>query len=277
MRRSTSAAERPLPTTPTVAAEGAEIPPTRRRIAVGSYTIHWLEAGEADDVLVLLHGLSGSGRWWARNVPGLSRRHRVMIPDLVGYGRTPLAGRVPSLPQMADLLASWLEVLGLAAVDVAGHSMGGQVAIHFAAHHPERVRRLVLVDAAGIPRPVTPRHVARFAMEIAPLWRWGDPSFLPTIVGDAWTAGPRTLFRSIAHIVRDDVRPLLGSIRAPTLVVWGEGDTWVPLAHALKLRRAIPDASLVVLRGAAHMPMVDRPEAFNRLVLRFLEGERVGT
>lgn len=277
MRRSTSAAERPLRTTPRVAAESAEIPPTRRRIAVGHYTIHWLEAGEADDVLVLLHGLSGSGRWWARNVPGLARRHRVMIPDLVGYGRSPLAGRVPSLPQMADLLAAWLEVLGLAAVDVAGHSMGGQVAIHFSAHHPERVRRLVLVDAAGIPRPVTPRHVARFAMEIAPLWRWGDPSFLPTIVGDAWTAGPRTLFRSIAHIVRDDVRPLLGSIRAPTLVVWGEGDTWVPLAHALKLRRAIPDASLVVLRGAAHMPMVDRPEAFNRLVLRFLEGERVGT
>lgn len=251
--------------------------PTRRRMAVGNYTIHWLESGDADEVLILLHGLSGSGRWWARNVPGLAQKHRVMIPDLVGYGRTPLVGRVPSLPRMADLLASWVGVLGLEAVDVAGHSMGGQVAIHFAAHHPERVRRLVLVDAAGIPRPVTPRHVARFAMEIAPLWRWGDPSFLPTIVGDAWTAGPRTLLRSISHIVRDDVRPLLGSIRAPTLVVWGEGDTWVPLRHALQLRRAIPDASLVVLRGAAHMPMVDRPEAFNRLVLRFLEGERVGT
>ena len=96
------------------------------------------------------------------------------------------------------------------------------------------------------------------------------------IVGDAWTAGPRTLLRSIAHIVRDDVRPLLPSVQAPTLVVWGEGDTWVPLKHALHFRRSIPDASLVVLRGAAHMPMIDRPDAFNRLVLRFLAGKRVG-
>ena len=178
---------------------------------------------------------------------------------------------------MADLLAGWLDALGLERVDVAGHSMGGQVAIHFAARHTTRLRRLVLVDAAGVPRPITPRNVARFAMEIAPLWRWGDPTFLPVIVGDAWTAGPRTLLRSIAHILRDDVRPLLPSIRVPTLVIWGEADTWVPLRHAIELRRALPDATLVVMRGAAHMPMVDRPAAFNRLVLRFLEGERVGT
>ena len=135
----------------------------------------------------------------------------------------------------------------------------------------------VLVDAAGIPRPVTPRNVARFALEIAPLWRWGDPTFLPVSVGDAWTAGPRTLLRSISHIVRDDVRPLLGRVAAPTLVIWGERDNWVPVQHALELRRSIPEASLVILRGAAHMPMVDRPEAFNRLVERFLDGEAVGS
>jgi pimeloyl-ACP methyl ester carboxylesterase len=250
--------------------------PSQRKTTVGSYTIHSLESGSVGKVLLLLHGLSGSGRWWARNVPGLARNHRVMIPDLVGYGRTALVDRVPGLPDMADLLAEWLDALQVETVDVVGHSMGGQVAIHFAVRHADRLRRLVLVDAAGIPRPVTPRNVARFALEIAPLWRWGDPTFLPVIVGDAWTAGPRTLLRSIAHIVRDDVRPLLPSVVAPTLVLWGEGDTWVPLRHALQLRRAIPRASLVVLRGAAHMPMVDRPEAFNRLVLRFLAGEQVG-
>ena len=256
-------------------AEGAL--PIERKTRVGSYTNHSLESGSDGDVLLLLHGLSGSGRWWARNVPGLSRRRRVIIPDLVGYGRTPLVGRVPALPKMAGLLADWLDALGISQVDVAGHSMGGQVAIHFAARHPERLRRLVLVDAAGIPRPVTPRNVARFALEIAPLWRWGDPTFLPVIVGDAWTAGPRTLLRSISHIVRDDVRPLLGRVAAPTLVIWGERDNWVPVQHALELRRALPDASLVILRGAAHMPMVDRPEAFNRLVERFLDGDEVGS
>ncbi|HEX6069017.1 MAG TPA: alpha/beta hydrolase [Longimicrobiaceae bacterium] len=251
--------------------------PVQRATVVSSYRIHSLEAGAEGEALVLLHGLSGSGRWWARNIAGLAHAHRVLIPDLVGYGRTPLVGRVPRMDEMADLLAAWLDALAIDEVDIAGHSMGGQVAIHFAARHPDRLRRLVLVDAAGIPRPTTPRNVARFAMEIAPLWRWGDPRFLPVIVGDAWNAGPLTLMRSIGHILRDDVRPLLSGIRAPTLVVWGERDNWVPFEHALVFRRSIPGSSLAVIRGTAHMPMVDRPDAFNRLVLRFLDGERVGS
>lgn len=251
--------------------------PLHRKTRAGSYTIHSLETHPTGPEVVLLHGLSGSGRWWARNLTALADHHRLLIPDLVGYGRTPLVGRVPELPVMADLLAAWLDALELDRVDLVGHSMGGQVAVHFATRHPSRLRRLVLVDAAGIPRPITPRYVARFALEIAPLWRWGDPSFLPVIVGDAWTAGPRTLFRSIYHILRDDVRPLLPRITAPTLIVWGELDSWVPVEHALEMRRTIPNASLVILRRAAHMPMVDRPEAFNRLVIRFLEGNEVGS
>src|SRR5690606_22192199 len=144
------------------------------------------------------------------------------------------------------------------------------------AQHPARLDRLVLVDAAGIPRPLTPRNVVRFAMDIAPIWRWGDPSFLRVIIGDAWTAGPRTLLRSIGHIARDDVRPLLPRVRASLLVISGERDPCVPLQQASEMRRSIPDSRLVIMRGAAHMPMVDRPGAFNRLLLRFLEGERVG-
>lgn len=251
--------------------------PVSRETRVADYTIHSLESGSEGKVLLLLHGLAGSSRWWSRNVRDLSEDRRVIIPDLVGYGRSPLAGRVPTMPATADLLASWLDAMELDRVDIAGHSMGGQVSIHFAARHPDRLDRLVLVDAAGIPRPITPGNVARFALEIAPLWRWGDPTFLRVIVGDAWTAGPRTLLRSINHIVRDDVRPLLPSITAPTLIVWGEHDNWVPLDHALEFRRSIPNSSLVVMRGAAHMPMVDRPEAFDRLVTRFLEGAQVGT
>jgi pimeloyl-ACP methyl ester carboxylesterase len=169
-----------------------------------------------------------------------------------------------------------MQRLELGRVHLAGHSMGGQISIHIAARHPERVDRLVLVDAAGIPRPLGPRAALRFAVEAAPLWRWGDPRFLPTIVKDAWTAGPRTVMGAIAHILRDDVRPLLERITAPTLVIWGERDSLVPLGHGMELRQAIPNAELAVLRRAAHNPMVDRPEDFNRLVLRFLDGESVG-
>lgn len=251
--------------------------PVSRQTPLEEFTIHSLESGVEGRALLLLHGLAGSSRWWSRNIEDFRAHRRVIIPDLVGYGRSPLAGRVPTMPASADLLAAWMDAMALDRVDIAGHSMGGQVATHFAARHPDRLERLVLVDAAGIPRPITPGNVARFALEIAPLWRWGDPTFLPVIVGDAWTAGPRTLLRSIAHILRDDVRPLLPGISAPTLIVWGEHDNWVPLPHALEFRQGIPNSSLVVIRGAAHMPMVDRPEAFGRLVLRFLAGEAVGS
>ena len=251
--------------------------PVSRKTPLTDFTIHSLESGEEGRVLLLLHGLAGSSRWWSRNIDDLGAHRRVIIPDLVGYGRSPLVGRVPTMPASADVLAAWMDAMALDRVDIAGHSMGGQVATHFAARHPDRLDRLVLVDAAGIPRAITPGNVARFALEIAPLWRWGDPTFLPVIVGDAWTAGPRTLLRSIAHILRDDVRPLLPLIKAPTLIIWGEHDNWVPVAHALEFRHGIPGSSLVVVRGAAHMPMVDRPEAFGRLVLRFLAGEAVGS
>lgn len=251
--------------------------PRTVRTRVGGFTVHSVEYGAGEQCVVLLHGLSGSSRWWLRNAPELSESYRVVIPDLVGFGRSarPEAA-LPRIPAAARLLTEWLEAREMSRPHLVGHSMGGQVAVHLAAGAPERVDRLVLVDAAGIPRQLTPRALLQFAAEVAPLWRWGDPRFLPVIARDALTAGPITLMRSIVNIVRDDVRPLLPLVEAPTLIVWGERDSLVPLSHAWEMREAIPDAQLAVLRGACHNPMVDRPADFNRLLLRFFEGEAVG-
>jgi pimeloyl-ACP methyl ester carboxylesterase len=246
----------------------------RTRITrIGGYEIHSVEFGSGAEDLVLVHGLSGSSRWWERNIPGLAERYRVFIPDLIGFGRSPRPrGRLPGIGELADVLGEWIRRVGPPEAHVIGHSMGGQLAIHLAATHPEQVKSLVLVDAAGIPRPVTPRTVVRFAREIAPVWRWGDLSFVPVIFSDAWTAGPRTLLQAIGHILNDDVRPLLPRIQAPTLVLWGEKDNWVPLAHGEEMYEKIPGARFEILRRAAHNPMVDRPFAFNRVVLDFLSG-----
>ena len=244
--------------------------------SVAPFQIHSLEFGTGDEQIVLLHGLAGSARWWHRNVPALANRYRVLLPELVGFGRSRATGRLPPVSDTADLLDSWMGAMRLDRVHLVGHSMGGQISIHLASRHPTRLRRLVLVDAAGIPRPLTPRNALRFAMEVGPLWRWGDPRFLPTVVRDALTAGPRSVVAAIWHILKDDVRPLLREITAPTLVIWGERDNLVPLAHAAELRDQIPNARLAVLGGAGHNPMVDRPADFNRLLLRFLDGESVG-
>lgn len=250
----------------------AKLPTSRwRATSIEGYEIQAVEFGSGDDVLVLLHGLSGSSRWWMRNVPALADRFRLLVPDLVGFGRTRYDGTLPSPAELAKLLVRWMAELGANRAHVAGHSMGGQIAIHLAAANPACVDRLVLVDAAGIPRPRTPAHLLRFAADIAPIWRWGDPRFLPVIMGDAVRAGPRTIARAAAHILDDDVRPLLSQIQSPTLIVWGDRDRWVPVAHASEFRQRLPNATMAVLPRAGHNPMVDQPEEFNKLVLGFLD------
>ena len=97
------------------------------------------------------------------------------------------------------------------------------------------------------------------------------------MVEDATRVPARVWREAVRGLVEAEPPTDSGRVSAPTLVIWGERDNWVPVQHALELRRSIPEASLVILRGAAHMPMVDRPEAFNRLVERFLDGEAVGS
>jgi pimeloyl-ACP methyl ester carboxylesterase len=243
----------------------------------GPYRVHWVETGEGESAVALLHGLSGSSRWWARNIRGLAAHHRVLVPDVVGFGRSRLAAStLPDVPALAALLGEWLGFAAQGPAHLVGHSMGGQLAIHMAARFGERIRRLVLVDAAGLPRPLTPRMVSRFAYEMAPPRQWGDPTFLPVILGDALSAGPWTVVRALRHILRDDVRPLLPDVRIPTLILWGQRDTIIPPLHGEEMRRLIPDSRLLVLPGTYHNPMVDAPEAFNQAVLSFLAGEEVG-
>ncbi len=236
---------------------------------LGNYRVHALHAGTGAP-LVLLHGLAASSRWWRYNVPALSEHFRVHAPDLVGFGRSRARTLAPAIPEMARLLWQWLDARQVGKTHLIGHSMGGQIAIHMATRQPARVQRLVLVSAAGIPREFSLVAAARLLAEIISPRRWGNPAFLPTVATDVLRAGPRSLLRAGLHILRDDVRPLLPQIKAPTLLVWGRQDPLTPLVHGQEMANAIPDAKLVVFEDAAHMPMVDRPEQFNREVLNFL-------
>src|SRR5690606_33719393 len=99
------------------------------------------------------------------------------------------------------------------------------------------------------------REAARMVAGALPPRRWGAPTFVPTIAADALRAGPRALMLATRHLLSDDVTKLLPRITCPSLVVWGELDPLVPLAHGRRMAALIPGARFVVLRDAAHNPM----------------------
>jgi pimeloyl-ACP methyl ester carboxylesterase len=237
----------------------------QHRTQVGPARIAYQVAG-AGPPLVLVHGLSGSARWWHRNTPALARHFRVYVVDLLGFGGS--RGRQAFvLGEAAEHLARWMQHVGVERASVAGHSMGGFVAADLAAGFPELVDRLVLVDAAALPLG---RGYVQHAVGLAGALRYCPPSFLPVLVGDALRAGMWTLVGAALQLLRSDITVRLSEIRAPTLVVWGEHDPLVPLEIGRRLQEALPDARLEIIAGAGHNPMWDRPAAFNRLVLEFL-------
>jgi pimeloyl-ACP methyl ester carboxylesterase len=244
---------------------GSEVAAEGKYAQVGASPIYYEARGNGDPLL-LIHGLSGSGRWWGRNITALAERHRIYIVDLAGFGRSRSARRVP-LNACARFLRDWMDTLNIERAAIMGHSMGGAIAAGLAADYPERVHQLVLVNAAALP-----------ANRMDLVLRFGSgralaslaPSFLPTLVADGFRAGPRSVMGAARELVATDIRAKLGRIAAPTLVVWGANDRLLPPALGRQLSKAIPGARLHIIQGAGHNPMWDRPAEYNEAALGFL-------
>jgi pimeloyl-ACP methyl ester carboxylesterase len=168
--------------------------------------------------------------------------------------------------------------LGIERVSVLGHSFGGRVAIKLAAAHPEMVDRLVLVDSAGLPPPQTiKRRLKRAASKSAnTIGRLGRPgqavrrAIVRRIASpDYRAAGP--LRDTFLAIVKEDLRPALPRIKAPTLLVWGESDDDTTLADAHTMEKLIPGARLLVLKNAGHFSYLDQYGRFRLAVIPFLD------
>ncbi len=228
------------------------------------------QSGMGGPPLVLLHGLAGSGAWWKRNLPALSREFQVTAIDLPGFGSSHPDARL-ILDDVPAQVAALLGDLGIERAHVIGHSMGGLVAGGLAADHPERVDRLVLVDAGFL--SLDPRWLHRVAGPLRTL-PWTSPTILPTLLRDVFRSGPIRMAKATAEVLRKDWRHKLPAITAPTLVVWGEHDHVCNPRIGEQIAAAVPGARLVVILGAGHNPMWEKQAAFDREVLDFLRGQR---
>ena len=243
-----------------------------REVLVSGRPVRYEVGGEGDPI-VLVHGLSGSTRWWARNVPDLAKHYRVYLVNLPGFGAFRRSGPRFVLAEATSWLLAWMEAVGLESVHLVGHSMGGYLSLKLAARRPGAVGKLVLVDPAGMPSGRTMLgHLGPLLLSA----RYARPTFFPVLVRDALYAGPLTLWRATRDLLAEDVRGDLRRVGAPTLLVWGERDPLIPPSIGDVMRAEIPASRLFVIEGAGHNPMFDRPEDFNAALLAFLAGETVG-
>ena len=228
-----------------------------RQVELEGRSARYRVMGEGPDVVVV-HGLSGSWRWWSRLAQRLAEHHRLHFVELPRLGRL-RAG------ELAPWLGRLLDAAGLGPADLLGHSLGGLVAAELASTQPERVRRLALVAPAGIPcgRGLLGRSL--------PLLEelYGVRAELPTIVADAVRTGPITLLHGAVYVWERDVRAELGAIRAPTLLVWGERDRLVPPRVAEEWQAQLPHSRFVQL-PCGHVPMWEAPEELAVSLLEFL-------
>ncbi|HET9982107.1 MAG TPA: alpha/beta fold hydrolase [Longimicrobiales bacterium] len=278
---------------------------SRTRVVDGS-RVHYLEQGSGR-TLVLLHGGGGGGANWFRVLGALARHARVLAPDLPGFGLS--QARLDGGPLgwgAASIVARLLDALGIAEVDVAGTSFGGLVALRLAQLRPRQVRRLVLLDPAGLGRelPLVVRLAGLPLLGPALVrpgrtgTRWifhhlatADASGIPPeqtralldyMVASGRAAGTRILWRGVRSFLsaRGQAEVLadaeLASIRSPTLVLWGGRDRFFPLAHGRRAAALLPRSLLAVLPRAGHSPNWEDPEGFLRCVQPFLGGSRAG-
>ena len=254
-----------------------------------------LDAGRGPPVL-LVHGFPLSHAMWAAQVKALGPRHRVIAPDLRGFGGSVVTDGTVTMERMADDLAALLDALGVREpVAYVGFSMGGYVGWPFLARHRGRVRALVACDtkaSADTPEAAAGRRamaervlaegpgVAADAMLpklLAPGRAERDPSLAGTLRGMMLRTDPRGIAAAQRGMaLRPDLRPTLGAIDVPTLVLVGEQDGLSTPAEMRALADAVPGATYREVPGAGHTAPMEAPEAVSAALAAFLADDSRG-
>ncbi|WP_371668155.1 alpha/beta fold hydrolase [Streptomyces sp. NBC_00289] len=257
-------------------------------------------AGEGP-VLVLIHGIGDSSATWAELIPDLARTHTVIAPDLLGHGASGKPRADYSVAAYANGVRDLLTTLGIESATLVGHSLGGGVAMQFAYQFPERTERLILVSAGGVGREVNPvlrlvslpgAHLMLSALRLpgmrlqvglaVRLLKFLDTDLgqdapeLLTLVDALPDETSRNAFiRTLRAVVdwRGQVVTMLDRCYLtegmPTMLLWGDRDSVVPVRHAYGASEAMPGSRLEIFEGAGHFPFHSDPGRFVSLVEEF--------
>lgn len=268
------------------------------QVELGGTPVNYVDLGSGGrEPIVFVHGLGGQWQNWLENLPRAALERRVIALDLPGFGSTPMPSDKITISGYGRCVDALCDRLGLGRVDIVGNSMGGYIAAEVAIQFPQRIDQLLLVSAAGI----TSAEVAR-----RPIYTAGRIATAMTTHGSAQhraiASRPRSRHMALALVARHpsllradlayegfikgagrpgfeaglracleyDFRDRLPEIRQPTLIVWGEKDSIVPVRDAHEFERLISDSRKMVMKDTGHIPMAERPGTFNDVMMEFL-------
>jgi pimeloyl-ACP methyl ester carboxylesterase len=263
------------------------------KVMVEGAAVTYEERGKGDPV-ILLHGWNGSRKQWTLNLKELATRYRAIAPDLPGYGESEENGAFPYTREgMASFLEAFRRALRLQAIHLLGHSMGGCIAVHYAAANPDKVRKLVLVSTpthsaslglGGIlpGRELFLRATYRYRNEAMLKWmfyralyqpEYQDLDFVRSCVRASALTSRKALSESTRIARGMNLDRELGSITCPTLIVFGDKDRVVNPREAERQRRLLQRPYKAMVTSCGHCPHYERPDLFNQLVLEFLQSQ----
>jgi pimeloyl-ACP methyl ester carboxylesterase len=277
------------------------------QIELHGHRVIYRIAGDGPPV-VLIHGMVNSSRHWESVALRLADEYTVIAPDLLGHGDSAAVRGDYSLGAHAASIRDLLAVIGVDRATIVGHSLGGGVAMQFFYQFPQRTERLVLVSSGGLGREVSPLlRGAALPGAAALVWLAAHPRLLSAF--DRAGAGLRErgsgkgfALQAIARALRPLEQPgarkaFLQTLRSvidargqrvsaldrlyllgpfPTLIVWGERDNTIPLAHGRRAHHAIPGSRFETLPRAAHFPHLEDPEGLAAVLRGFLRTTEPG-
>jgi len=226
--------------------------------------------------LVLVHGFGDSAETWSLVLPRLRSERRILAPDLAGFGRTPIPAEGMSFSVLTDYLSRFLDAVGAQKIALVGNSLGGAVAIRYAAEHPERVDHLFLLDSAGL-------HGEATIAVVQPKTREEARRTIRNVSGTDFRHLPRFILDDVVRRAQEparqqyrdsgeptDVLRYFPRIEAPTTIVWGERDGLIPTEHADRMHEAIEGSELIVLPDTGHVPQLQAPRRVADIINRSL-------
>lgn len=255
----------------------------------GVSTRYWLtgQTGGTDGVpgggtawpqVLVLHGWGAQIETVHPIVTGLASVAEVLAVDLPGFGESEVPHETWGMSDYAGWVLELLDQFGWQRPSIVGHSFGGKTSILFAATHPERVNRLMLVDASGIKphrgldyylKVYSAKFVKHTAAYLGPLGEWMRGRIAARAASTDY-ANAGALRPTFVRIVNEHMTSYLPRIKASTVVIWGDQDTAVPLSDGQLMESLIPDAALIVFEGAGHYAYLDEPGRFRAIAQSFL-------